>query len=421
MDKLRDLSQVYGENSAYFYGYPAGWDAESRFLNNAPPASEELVATRPLVCAGSHTNIVVFARTVQDKVLRLLQDELGTVLTERRIVLPEDIDISVQGDLRNTMIQKALQNSLSDKTLVMAQPYINSSLEDKYLIDPRISAWANDKDSMRDFVPEEFQIPELARASSGEDFKALNGTNFPYPCVVKLSASSGGDGVRICKSASDFALAQKTFASYNCTVLVLKFIDTVMEVGAKFAVHPGPSAHFSRIGATKDFSGRDGDWVGSLVGESIEEEVSERMYAVLENFVLPKLRERGWYGVGEAGALIDKDGRFFFSDFNCRFTGDMAQTFQMNQQIFTAPKLMVFNGLRQGTLNEFEKAVKTNARRGDKNQMLNVVSATEYDEGVRLHGGVLFDQDETLMENIARLESVGIRSKLFDRLHEIRS
>ena len=418
MEYLKDLSGVFPKNTGYFYGYPRGWCAESKFLNNATTSAEELVAARPLICAGGNIDIVVFARTVADNVLNLLQDELGTEITQRRIVLPSTIDIHLINDDRNKQIMKALQNSTRDGALVMAQPYISPEMEKKYLINPQISAWANDKDNIRNFVPEQYRIPELARAQSGANFKSMDADKFTYPCVIKLSASSGGDGVRICKSAADFKAAQETFASYDCPILVLKFIETVKEVGAKFAIYKEPIPRFARIGTTKDFSSHKGDWVGSLVGKNIEPTVTEEIYKVLEESVLPKLHAQGWYGVGEGGVLIDKDGRFYFSDFNCRITGDMPQTFQMNQGLFPDRQLMVFNGIRSGNLQDLEKAIKTSSRRGDKNQILNLVAAAEYDKDVKIHGGVLFDQTETLAENIIKLEKLGIQSALFERLRE---
>lgn len=418
MQYIKDLSEIFPADTAYFYGYPLGWSDESRFLNTASPSSEELVAARPLVCAGKHVDVVVFARTVEDRVLKLLQHELGTEITQRRIVIPSEVHIHLESTERNARIQQALQDSVRDRLLIMAQPYLHPEMEKKYLIDPKISFWANDKDNMRHFVPEEFLIPELARAESGMEFKTMDSSKFPYPCVLKLSSSSGGDGVYICKTEADFKKAQKTFSNYDCPVLVLKYIEIMKEVGTKFAIYPGATPRFGRVGATKDFSNREGNWVGSLVGHNVESEIAEQMYRVLETSVLPKLHAQGWYGVGEGGALVDKNGRFYFSDFNCRVTGDTAQTFQMNQNLFGGRQLVVFNGLRPGTLQDFANVVVPFARRGDADQIVNVVAVAEYEEGVRIHGGVLFDQNEALMENVAHLQQLGIKSPLFNKVQE---
>ena len=124
MQRINDLSAVFPANTAYLYGYPVGWDPKSRFLNNASTTTEELVAARPLVCAGEHVDVVVFANTVQERILHLLQHELGTVITDRRIVLPKEIDANVTGEDRNKKIQAALRDLVGNKSLVMAQPYI---------------------------------------------------------------------------------------------------------------------------------------------------------------------------------------------------------------------------------------------------------------------------------------------------------
>lgn len=418
MKHLESLSDVFPEGSTYFYGYPAAWDEDSCFLNTAPLSSETIVAGRPLVCAGDSVNVLVYTKTVQQKVLEILEHELGTLLTQRRIVLPEAIGSIVDPQEFNQQMKNVLSEFMKDESFIMAQPLIDPRLTRKYLTNPDIGRWANDKDNMREFFPEEYLIPELGRANCGDEFSRMDPNTFPYPCVVKLSSSGGGDGVRICKSPSDFIEAQKTFAPYNCPILVLKFIHTVKEIGAKFAIHPDATPRFSRIGATSDFSSRSGEWVGSLIGSEDDKDMIEKMYAVLETSMLPKLHQKGWRGIGEGGALIDADGRLYFSDCNCRMTADMPQTFQMNQNLFPGKQLVVFNGVRPGSLEDFSSVMKPIAQRGTENQIMNVVAIGETEEGVKVHGGILFDQEETLIENIAQVQRLGIRSGLFERLQE---
>lgn len=419
MPLIKNLSEVFPEDTAYFYGYPTGWDETSRFLNTAPVSAEDLVAARALVCAGEKMSVVVFARTVEERITKALEGELGTELCKRRIVIPSELDTTVTCQKRNERMKAILSESLADKTLVMAQPYLGGKIENKYLINPRISTWANDKANMRDFVPEEYLTPEFARAESGAEFATMEAKAFPYPCVVKVSASSAGDGVRICKTEADFKEAQSTFSQYDCPVLVLKFIRAVAEIAPKFAIYPGSDFKSARLGASKDFSSSKGEWVGSFVGENVGAEVAERIYEVLETKVLPKLHAKGWYGVGEGGALIDAEGNFYFHDFNCRVTGDMAQTLQWNQGLFPKRQLVVFNGIVTSDFSEFIERIKPIAQRGSPDQILNLVAAAQYPEGIRVHGGVLMDQKESLMENIGRLESSGIKSDLFDRMHEL--
>ena len=53
------LSTYFPAGTRFFYGYPAGED--SGFLNRVGPEIEELVAARPICCAGRDVFIVNFA------------------------------------------------------------------------------------------------------------------------------------------------------------------------------------------------------------------------------------------------------------------------------------------------------------------------------------------------------------------------
>src|SRR5689334_20798405 len=73
----RSLSYYFPEGTQYFYGYPAG--ESGTFINLVPPEAEELVAARPLSCAGSNVTIVCFAAT---------HDEAISVNVRKKLRLP---------------------------------------------------------------------------------------------------------------------------------------------------------------------------------------------------------------------------------------------------------------------------------------------------------------------------------------------
>ena len=93
----------------------------------------------------------------------------------------------------------------------MGQPYSDERLDAKYLIHPGITKWLNDKNHIKDFVPPQHRAPELTHAQNGEDFLKINGETLTYPCVVKVSTSSSGNGVRICRSPQEFKHVQEEF------------------------------------------------------------------------------------------------------------------------------------------------------------------------------------------------------------------
>lgn len=416
-NRVSNLSQVFAPGTAYYYGFPTEWD--SGFYNACPPEIEELVAMRPAVSAGPNVNVVTFANTVAQDTWTILQDELGVPLASRKqiITLPAHIDCAMKGRTRNEEIKRALADSIPDRGLVMAQPYVDDRLEAKYRIQPSVTGWLNDKNNIRSFVPEQYRVPELARVQNGREFAGIDAEKLPYPCVVKVSSSSAGDGVKICRSKEEFRSAQDKFKDSDCTILVQKYIDLSSEVDLKFVVHEDQNKPFELLGYSNEITGLNGEYLGGIIRSDADSVATvQNIYKILSTKILPKFKQKGWFGVGGVDVLVDQDGNFYFSDFNCRMTATMAQTMQSNAGLFKDNSVLVFNGKFQGSLGNFLEKVGPLATNGNPQQSLNVVALAKGNGDVKMHAGVIFDQKESLRGNIIELQRLGIRSDIFAHL-----
>lgn len=415
--RISNLSQVFPEETAYFYGFPAEGDAG--FYNACPPEVEELVAMRPAVCAGPDVRIVTFANTVTSRVLGAMRDDFGVpMMSNNQIIqMPEDIGTSMVGRQRNSRVRDVLAEMIPNGRLVMAQPFTEQELRGKYLIDPTVTSWLNDKGNIRELVPEEYRTPEYGNVLNGREFAQIDGSKFPYPCVVKIGASSAGDGVKICKSLEEFMAVQQAFRSNDTPIVVQKYIDRIDELDIKFVIHPDSAKLFEFLGYSGEVIFDGHQPLGGIVHNTNQlPKKVQKIYQVLADKILPKLREKGWFGVGGVDVLIDQDGKFFFNDFNCRMTATMAQTMQINSGILGDKSLASFIGRFNGSLDEFRIMMQRYAQHGSLDHILNIVALAEDSNAVRLHGGVLFDQMEALRDNVAVLRKHGIHSDSFKKI-----
>jgi hypothetical protein len=416
------LSAVFPPGTLYFYGFPAGED--SAYYNNCPPALEELVAMRAAACAGAHVGVVAFAATTSAAVWGLLADELGVPLVarERLVALPAAIDHTIQGAERNRMIKQALRRLIPEHALVMAQPYLGDGPDDPlartYRFPPALGVWCNDKRNIPELVPAMHRIPEYGHFADGQAFCAADPATFECPCVVKLTSSGAGDGVRICLRAAELAQAQRRFAAHAGTIVVQKYIERAGEFDVKFAVPFEPREPCALVGHSQELTGRNGEYMASLIRPGSDARVAD-IYAVLEASALPQLRARGWYGVGGVDVLIDRAGDFYFSDFNCRMTASMAQTLQLNTGVLGSRSTLTFYGRYRGPLARLRTHLLGTARFGAAEQLLNVIALADDGDAVRIYGGVLFDQPETLREHVAALQRLGIDADVFARAPEL--
>ncbi len=418
--RISSLSEAYPEGTAYYYGYPVGWD--SSFLNECPAAVEELVAMRPAVCAGKNVNVVTYANTVTEDVQKLLRNELGVpyIAREQMIVMPSSLTTAVAGKERNSRVKDALKNQVGKGRLAMAQPYLDEEVRDRYLIDPRITAGLNDKKNAAEIFPADHMIPEYARCNNGQEFAALSAESMQYPCVVKISSSSAGDGVRLCKNPVEFTAAQQQFGNSEGMIIIQKMIDIDRETEVKFVVHEDRNQSAELLGYSDEITGTNGEYLGGIIkNEQIPDAMMQRVFASMQRDVLPRAREKGWYGVGGVGVLMDKEGEFYYCDPNFRMTAMMPQVLEMNAGHFDKRSVFGFGAKFQGTVDSFRDTVGSHAKMGDANQLLNIVSMAQHGDSLDFHGGILFDQPETLRDNLLFLKALGVRSEAFEAMHHV--
>ncbi len=411
------LSEVFPKNTVYYYGFPAGSD--SGFYNACPPEIEELVAMRSAVCAGANMKVVVFSSTVEQDVWNFMRDDLGTNLVSREqlIVLPASINTAVLGAQRNEQTKRALAELVPDGALIMAQPYIDQRLEKKYLISPNITTWLNDKNNIEEMVPQHYRVLEFARARNGKNFSTMNADALPYPCVVKISSSSSGNGVIVCANAQELKHAQHQWKDMPNTIIIQKRIETPKEIDIKFAIHQDRSVPFEILGYSDEINKPNGEYLGGIVRcQHSESRLIQNIRATLLTTILPIIQQKGWFGVGGVDVLIDKNGQYYFNDFNCRMTATMAQTMQANQGDIQSQCILVFNGTFLGSLNELKEKISPIATHQSQQQRLNIVALAHDKNEVRLHAGILFDDNRMLKQHITTLQRLGIRSEMFDHL-----
>jgi hypothetical protein len=163
--KKLSLSSYFPAGTYYFYGYPAG--EASGFLNNVPPAVEELVAARAFSCAGPRVSVVSFAATASPALDEELLHELSIPqLRSRQItLLPQEIDDRLKGAARNESVKAALKDLVPDGSLVMAQP--DADMAGLYQIPPALTSLLNDKQHMGDYIATDLLPTRYATYKNG--------------------------------------------------------------------------------------------------------------------------------------------------------------------------------------------------------------------------------------------------------------
>jgi len=397
------LSNYLPPNTTYFYGFPAGED--SNFFNTVHPWKEELVAARPLVCAGQHIKVLTFGATND-----------GT-FKENVIPFPSNISESVEGHERNEMIKAAIKNLIPKKSLIMAQPYLDESLRDYFQIDPRITNFVNDKSNIRSYVDSEFLPRVYATFANGEEF---NGKEYdgPLPCVIKVASSSSGDGVRICKNWVDFQKAKADFEHLNGVIFIEEFINAVENIGVQFGISYDPNGPMEIIGFNQQFTNENGNYLGGVIDPNKKISALARIYDVLLTKILPKVRAQGWYGVGGMDVLIDVNDKFYFIDPNFRMTAAFAYVYLMRHGEFKSP-MMTFMGVFHGNENDFKEKILSVSKLGSANKpMLRIIALTKANGFYKFNAGMFFDSYKDIAPQAKKLIELGVSASTLKRVVE---
>lgn len=413
-----NLSRYFPRGTNYFYGYPSGED--SNFFNGVPPASEELVAARSLVCAGEHVKPIVFSPSIEPRITHMLKDVAGVAIAKQNqiITLPANITHSIVGKERNTLIKRALRELSDHKNLVMAQPFLDPDLQDRFQIDPELTILLNDKKNLPAYVPQEYLPERYGEYASGSAFAATS-DKIPVPCVVKVSSSSSGDGVRLCRTAAQFEKAKKEYASVSGSIIVEQFIKVAQNFGIQIGIPSDKRKSVEIIGVSEQLTTPEGEFIGGIIDPLRLFPEIDGINRLLLDRVLPTVREMGWYGVGGFDVLIDKDGKFYIEDPNFRMTGMTPYLCEARNGIIRK-SMVSFIASFQGTEEDFQRAIVPLCQEKDLDQLVHLIALTHHGDTFRMNAAMYFEQEEieSVKRNAERLVSLGLESKALRKLSE---
>lgn len=410
------LSRYFPKGTSYFYGYPSGED--SNFFNCVPPVNEELVAARSLVCVGEHVKPIVFSSAIDPSVLNLLKNELGVVYPEQKNIatFPSQITHNIVRKERNALIKKSLSELSTEGNLIMAQPFLDSEMQNHFQIPAELTILLNDKKNLPEYVPEQYLAKRYAEYQGGKAF-ATSSDTLPIPCVVKVSSSSSGDGIRICKTAEQLESAKKEYAAIFGSIIVEQFIEIAKNYGIQFGIPFNQSKEVEIIGVSEQLTTPEGEFIGGVLDPlklfHLDDEIKK---AFLEH-ILPTVRDMGWYGVGGFDVLVEKSGKFYMADPNFRMTGMSPYIFQARNGIIKKP-MASFIATFEGTLEEFKSKIIPIAKEGSPNQMVHVIALTRHQNTFRMNAALYFDQESDVQNHAKHLISLGIDSKALRKLGE---
>jgi hypothetical protein len=412
--KQLSLSDYYPDNTVYFYQFPSG--KKSGFFNpSCAPWQELLGSARPLTCAGERIKVVTFSQSAEPKTRYILEELMHTRLlpTEKMVVLPKKIDNKTLGQARDNLIIDSLKSLLKKKSLIMAQPYIDKEMEEFYQFPSMITARLNDKHSWLDYTPKKHS-PKLYRIfANGQHFFSENFTP-PLPCVVKISSSCGGDGVRICKEISSYNKAKIDFQGADNSIIVEQFIVEKINIGIQFGIPHNPKKEIDIIGFNQQYIDDDGNYLGGIIDPKRKISVLPKIYKILREDVLPKVRQTGWYGVGGIDVLIDHKDEFYFIDPNFRMTAVFPYVCLAHNGEITKPMISLM-GTCEKSYDEFLDKIVPLAKPGNQ-QILTMINLIKELKGFRFNCGLLFDSKENLFANAERLISLGVKSEVLRRI-----
>jgi len=402
------LSTYFPKGTQFYYGYPAGED--SGFLNSVTPPTEELVASRPISCAGDDVAVVCFSATLpapsEHDLYKAL--DIPAIHSSQIVKLPQDINIQLAGKVRNEAIKAQLISSVKPGRFVMAQPYTDMNMRGLYQISPDISAWFNDKANMSEYINSNLLPKSYGIYKSGAEF-AEKYKKVTLPAVVKASSSSSGDGVYLCLTKKDLKRAAKKLKPILGTILAEEYIKIQKNYGLHFGIPHLRSETIDLIGINEQVVSPKGQFMGGFIESTdIPYELNEAAAHLMED-ILPYVRAKGWYGIGGFDILVDDTGKAYFIDCNFRMTGMSAYHFLIANKRIISP-LLSFSGEFYGNKEDFEKAILPFAGVASVGRFVHLIALSKNDNTWRLNGALCFDTPDQLQDRATVILNAGIRS-----------
>jgi hypothetical protein len=408
------MSNYFPSGTCYFYGYPAGEDAG--FLNKVPPTVEELVAARIFSCGGPHVSVVSFSATNPPLLDANLLDALDIPHSgdTRSILLPKNITHDLSGNERNAAVKTALINVITPGSLVMAQPFMDESMAELYMVSSKLTMWLNDKSNLPALIRSEFLSARLGCYASGADFLTY-GFVKSTPCVVKAALSSSGDGVYICRNDDDFYETRQQLKHFKGKIIVESYIEIKNNYCINFGIPHNPDQPIDIIGFNEQLIAANGDFLGGIINTTkLPGEIADITRYMLE-VALPAIRAMGWYGVGGLDIITDKTGKAYFIDGNFRMNGTSAYHFLVKNQVIKPP-LVTFVGQFSGSREAFERAILPYAGKHAAHKMIRLVALSRHEETWNLNGALMYKDAAQLKRRVDRLLATGIQSAALEQL-----
>jgi hypothetical protein len=344
--------------------------------------------------------------------IRSLREEMGmaTVKLDQVLTLPSHITHHIFGKERNTLIKSALKEISHTGKLIMAQPFLDPELQNSYQIRPELTILLNDKKNLPVYIPQEYLSERYAEYPNGHSFAEFS-RHIPVPCVVKVSSSSSGNGVRICRTALELENVRKEYVAVSGTIIVEKMIEVARNFGIQFGIPFDPTMSMEIIGVSEQLTTPEGEFIGGIIDPQKVPPEIEHMQKVLLDRVLPIIRNMGWYGIGGFDVLIDTNGQSFITDPNFRMTGMTAYLCQVRNGSIRTP-MMSFSGTFKGTEEEFRQHIMPLATEGASHQMLHVIALTRHEDMFYINAAMLFNpQKYSLQKNARQLTGLGLESR----------
>lgn len=409
------LSDYFPAGTTYFYGFPSGED--SGFLNTVPSWIEELVAARPLACAGKDVSVLTFAASGSNDIRDLLANHCGLQLTGVNHVLtfPPHIDSTLSGNDRNVHIKEELLARVKPGTLAMAQPYLDESLRHLYQIDPQITVWLNDKKNMAEFIPAEHLPGRPHTFANGKEFAAHIADIKQLPCVVKVSSSSAGDGVRICFARAQLQEASDEYLDSNGTIFIEEFIGAQYNYGVQFTIPCDASQPTEILGWNQQIVTEQGEFLGGVIYPDDFSTTLQEISKVFQETILPVVRKRGWFGVGGIDVLVRPDGRWYCIDPNFRMTAITSYLIQSHNGTIHTP-IASFKGTFTGSREDFIDHVLVHAKEHSSDQILHMQSLTRNGSTYQFNAGLLFSDQQSAQDHAEHLLNDDVQSRVLVKI-----
>jgi carbamoylphosphate synthase large subunit len=260
-----------------------------------------------------------------------------------------------------------------------------------------------------DMLPKRYEV----FANGAELYGAYE--TLPLPAVVKASLSSSGDGVCICFTKEDIKEAAEKFIHLEGNILVEQYIKVVTNYGVHFGISHNKKVSIDIIGVNEQLTTEKGEFIGGIIRTSKIPQELIKAVKHLKKDILPRVRNKGWYGIGGFDVLVDEDGNPYFIDCNFRMTGMSAYHFLIANKILEKP-IAAFSGQFVGTAEELKEKLYQYGSRHSSGKFLQLITISKHEDTWRFNGTISFITHEDLRERAKLILETGVTSQALSYL-----